>query len=87
MPRGSGVGLQVERYPTNANNNRFLLSLYQYTEPADPESSDSESGSELAARRLQDGADPFLAPSEIQEEGKDGESARLIASGSGTRNH
>jgi hypothetical protein len=68
--------LKFEGYPRKLNNNRFMLSLYQYTEPAEPERSDSSP--EPAARRLQDGAVPFLAPSEIQEEERCEESARLI---------
>lgn len=60
-----------------SKNNQFLFSLYQYTEPEQPESSEDDD----EAQPIQDGANPFEP--EIQEV----ERERLIPSGSGTQNH
>ncbi|KAJ3522770.1 hypothetical protein NMY22_g11744 [Coprinellus aureogranulatus] len=78
MPRGSGIGLQVERYPMmNTKTERFLLSLYQYNEPDHPER-DSDSDSD------EDGEGAGREPDIVEE---DREMLIPVASGSGTKNH
>ena len=85
MNRGSGIGLQIEIYPTTLLNNRYVLSLYQYEETAaERSSSDSEEEREVAEETPTQ--DPFGDPEPIRQNAMaSGSSSQPVASGSGTR--